>query len=96
MICRAVPVTFCLTPQMIVEMDSRLDFALKVLMHQLGIAIRAFDPPLFFRDLQPNTRMTQRTFAAVTGHTPFLNNAGLWYRCGHEYSHLVAAGRAPP
>ena len=44
------------------------DFAFKVLVHIFAIAISTFDPALINRNLQPDTRMTQSPFTAITGN----------------------------
>ncbi len=60
-----------------------LDFAFKLRMHELAVAIAAFDPAAVLGDLQPDTWMPKRTFAAVTGHTPSIYDAGFGRWKGH-------------
>lgn len=60
------------------------DLALKILVHIFGVAIRAFDKPVLCGDLQIDPRMTQRAFAAVTGHAKSINNLGFGGFDGHE------------
>ena len=72
-----------------------LDFAFKVLVHQLGITIGAFNPAMLTRNLQPDTRMTQRAAAAITGHAPLMNDLCLGCGCGHDFPCLVAVGQCP-
>ena len=73
-----------------------LDFALKVFVYQFGIAIRAFNPAMFARDLQPDTRMTQRAFAAIASNAITVYDFDLRYRGCHRVCSLclVAALKA--
>ena len=54
------------------------DFAFKILVDQLAIAIGAFDPAVFARDLQPDARVTQSAFAAITGDPIAVHDLGFW------------------
>jgi hypothetical protein len=65
-----------------------LDFAFEILVHQLGITIGTLNKPHLLRDHQPNTRMTQRTFAAVTGYAIAINNLCLRRLDGHGVGSL--------
>ena len=60
------------------------DFAFELRMHKFAVAIATFDPAAILGDLQPDTRMPKRAFAAVTGHTPSVHNAGFGRWKGHE------------
>jgi len=51
------------------------DLTLKILVDHLAVTIRAFDPAVFVRDLQPNPWMA--AFAAVTRDAEFVNDLGL-------------------
>lgn len=53
---------------------------LEILMDVFRIAIRAFDPAMLRRDLQPDTRMAQATLPTIARHAILLNDLG--FRCG--------------
>ena len=69
------------------------DFAFKVLVNQFRVAIRALDPPEIVRDLQPDTRVPKRAFAAVTGYAVAINDAGLRCRGCHGFVPFLVYSR---
>lgn len=52
-------------------------------MYEFAIAIAAFDKPGVFGDLQPDTGMAQRPFAAVTGDAVGVHDLGFWRGLAH-------------
>jgi len=58
--------------------DLRSDPTLEIAVHIFAIAIGAFDPALFQRDLEPDTRMPQRAPAPVTGNAVAIDKFRLW------------------
>jgi hypothetical protein len=59
------------------------DLALEIAVHVFAVAIWAFDPTMFMRDLKPDTRMAKGTFAPVTGHAVSIDKLCLWRLYGH-------------
>jgi hypothetical protein len=47
------------------------------------VTIPTFHPTAIFRDRQPDTRMTKRTFAAIAGDFPFGHDLGFWGSVWH-------------
>jgi hypothetical protein len=47
-------------------------------VNDLFVAIRALNKSALMRDLQPNTRMAQRTLAAIAIDTELIDNLRLW------------------
>ena len=64
-------------------MDRRLDFAFKIFVNEFAITVSALDPALVGRNLQPDARMPQSAFAAVTGHSICVDDAG--FGCIHSH-----------
>lgn len=69
-----------------------LDFAFKVLVNQFGVTVRAFDPALLARDLQPDAWVAKGPLAAITGDPVVGDDAGLGYRRCHVQSRVVVGG----
>lgn len=68
-----------------------LDLAFKLRVDVFCVTIGALDPAMILRDLQPDARMAQTTFATITGHTPVVHDLGLGGGSGHGiYLWLVA------
>lgn len=56
-----------------------------VFVFVLAVTIWAFDPTMLGRDLQPNARMTQCTFATVTSDAIAVYNLGFWRINTHHW-----------
>ena len=64
-----------------------------ILVDEFAIAIGAFDPAVFARDLQPDARVAQSAFAAVTGDAVCVNDFG--FRCFGGHGHLLSLTFVP-
>lgn len=63
-------------------------------MDEFCIAVGAFNEPCFRRDLQPDARVAQRTFSAITCDTVGSYNPNFWRLGGHHLSLTLQRGHA--
>ena len=59
------------------------DLAFKIPVHELCVAIGAFDKPGVVRDGKPDAWMTKRALAAVTGDAVTVDDPGFGGLCHH-------------